>query len=213
MGQKVNPIGFRLPIRRDWVSRWYGSKQNYPLWLKEDFDIRQFLKTALKYASISKIFIERAGGRIRVKIYTPRPGLVVGRRGHDLDTLSGKLQKMVGHPVLIDIQEVKRPELVAKLVAENVAQQLERRISFRRATKKAVQVTMGAGAQGVKLQCSGRLGGADIARTEVQRVGRVPLHTLREDIDYALVEADTVYGKIGVKCWICRPKERESQAR
>jgi small subunit ribosomal protein S3 len=207
MGQKVNPIGFRLSVRRDWLSRWYGDRKAYPRWVKEDFEIRKFLLGELRSASVAKVFIERAAGKVRVKIYTPRPGVVLGRKGQDLDILSGKLRKIINQDVIIDIQEVKQPELVAKLVADGVASQLERRISFRRAIKKAIQISMGAGAQGVKLQCSGRLGGAEIARTETQRVGRIPLHTLREDIDYALSEAQTVYGKIGVKCWICRPRE------
>jgi small subunit ribosomal protein S3 len=210
MGQKVNPIGFRLPVRRDWQSRWYGDKKSYPLWVREDFLIRRFLFRELHFASIAKIFIERAAGKVRVRICTPRPSAVLGRKGQDLDLLTQKLRKVCPQDVLIDIQEVKKPELVARLVAEGVASQLERRISFRRATKKALQITMGAGAQGVKVQCSGRLGGAEIARTETQRVGRIPLHTLREDIDYALVEAQTVYGKIGVKCWICRPQEMKN---
>lgn len=207
MGQKVNPMGFRLPVRRDWLSRWYGDKKSYPLFLKEDYRIRQLLNRELKHASIAKVFIERAGGKIRIKIYTPRPGAVLGRKGQDLDFLTAKLQKITGQEALIDIQEIKKPELVARLVAEGVANQLERRISFRRATKKAIQMTMSSGAQGVKVQCSGRLGGAEIARTEAQKVGRIPLNTLRENIDYALVEANTVYGKIGVKCWICRGKD------
>jgi small subunit ribosomal protein S3 len=210
MGQKVNPVGFRLPIRRDWLSRWYGDRKSYPLWVKEDYEIRKFFHRELHFASIAKVFIERAGGKVRVKIYTPRPGVVLGRKGQDLEVLSGKLKRLVGKDIIIDIQEVKKPEFVARLVAENVAIQLERRISFRKATKKAIQISMGAGAQGVKIQCSGRLGGAEIARTESQRVGRIPLHTLREDIDYAMVEASTVYGKIGVKCWICRPQEAKA---
>ncbi|MDR3316535.1 MAG: 30S ribosomal protein S3 [Puniceicoccales bacterium] len=207
MGQKVNPIGFRLPVRRDWLSRWYGDKKNYPIWVKEDFVIRQFLHRELRFASIAKVFIERAGGKVRIKIHTPRPGVVLGRKGQDLEQLCGKLRTLVGKDTIIDVQEVKKPEFAARLVAENVASQLERRISFRKAIKKAIQITMSAGAQGVKIRCSGRLGGAEIARSESQRVGRIPLHTLREDIDYALIEAKTVYGKIGVKCWICRPQE------
>jgi small subunit ribosomal protein S3 len=208
MGQKVNPIGFRLPVRRDWQSRWYGDKRSYPIWVREDYEIRKFLQQELRFASIAKIFIERAAGKIRAKIFTPRPAVILGRKGQDLETLTRKLgKKICRQDVVIDLQEVKKPELVAKLVAEGVASQLERRISFRRATKKAIQITMGAGASGVKLQCSGRLGGAEIARTETQRTGRIPLHTIREDIDYALVEAQTVYGKIGVKCWVCRPQE------
>lgn len=204
MGQKVNPIGFRLQVRRNWASRWYGDKKSYPQFLKEDYCIRMLLAKELRNASVARIFIERASNKVRIKIYTPRPGAVLGRKGQDLDTLNSKLQKITKSDCIIDIQEVKKPELVAKLVAENVANQLERRISFRRATKKAIQATMSAGANGIRLQCSGRLGGAEIARSETQRVGRVPLNTLRENIDYALVEANTVYGKIGVKCWICR---------
>jgi small subunit ribosomal protein S3 len=207
MGQKVNPIGFRLHVRRDWQSRWYGDRKSYPIWVREDYLIRQFLFKELHFASVAKIFIERAGGRIRVKIHTPRPGVVLGRKGQDLELLGGKLKKMLGSEVIIDVQEVKKPELVARLVAENVASQLERRVPFRKVVKKAVQITIGAGAQGIKIQCAGRLGGAEIARTETQRVGCIPLHTLRANIDYALVEAQTVYGKIGVKCWICRPQE------
>ncbi|MDR0428802.1 MAG: 30S ribosomal protein S3 [Puniceicoccales bacterium] len=210
MGQKVNPNGFRLSVRRDWVSRWYGSKKNYPLWLKEDYEIRKFLHKALKFASVSKISIERAGGKIRVKIYSSRPGVIIGRKGQELDTLALKLQCITGQEVIVDIQEIKRPELVAKLVADNIAQQLERRISFRRAMKKAATITMGAGAKGIRVQCSGRLGGAEIARTEKQLIGSVPLHTLRSNIDYALVEAYTVYGVVGVKCWIHRPNEERN---
>lgn len=210
MGQKVNPIGFRLPVRRDWGSRWYAEGRLYPQFLAQDFAIRKLLSEELRYASVNRIFIERAASKIRVKIYTPRPGVVVGRKGQELESLAAKLKKITNQDVLLDIQEVKRPELAAKLVAENVAVQLERRISFRRALKKAIQATMAAGADGVKIRCSGRLGGAEIARSEAQKMGRIPLQTLREDIDYALVEANTVYGKIGVKCWICRPSERKS---
>jgi small subunit ribosomal protein S3 len=207
MGQKVNPIGFRLSVRRDWLSRWYGDKKSYPLWVKEDFAVRTFLHKELRFASIAKVFIERAGGKVRIKIYTPRPGAVLGRKGQDLESLISKLKKLLSCDIIVDVQEVKKPEFSARLVAESVASQLERRVSFRKAIKKAIQITMAAGAHGVRIQCSGRLGGSEIARTESQRNGRIPLHTLREDIDYALVEAQTVYGKIGVKCWICRPQD------
>lgn len=210
MGQKVNPIGFRLPVRRDWSSRWYGDKKTYPQYLKEDYQIRQLLQKELRFASVAKIFIERAANKVRIKIFTARPGSIIGKKGQELDALNAKLQKLTHQEPIIDIQEVKKPELAAKLVAENVAMQLERRISFRRATKKAIQMTMSSGAKGIRLQCSGRLGGAEIARSETQKMGSVPLHTLRADIDYALVEANTVYGKIGVKCWICRPDERKN---
>ncbi|MCH2154553.1 MAG: 30S ribosomal protein S3 [Opitutales bacterium] len=203
MGQKVNPIGFRLSVRRDWESRWYANKADYKHFVKEDHTIRNYLEKKLRFASVPRIFIERASNRIRVKIFTARPGVVIGRKGAELDKIKAELAKLIKKDLILDIQEVKRPDLVAKLVAENVALQLERRISFRRAMKKAVQTTMSLGAAGIRLQVSGRLGGADIARTEQQRLGRVPLHTLRENIDYGTAEASTTYGVIGVKCWIC----------
>ena len=203
MGQKVNPIGFRLSVRRDWESRWYAGKQDYKKFVAEDYQIRNYLEKKLRYASVPRIFIERANNRIRVKIFTARPGVVIGRKGTELEKIKDELAKLVGKDIILDIQEVKRPDLVAKLVAENVALQLERRISFRRAMKKAVQSTMALGAAGIRIQVAGRLGGADIARTEQQRMGRVPLHTLRENIDYGTSEASTTYGIIGIKCWIC----------
>ena len=203
MGQKVNPIGFRLSVRRDWESRWYAGKQDYKKFVAEDYQIRNYLEKKLRYASVPRIFIERANNRIRVKIFTARPGVVIGRKGTELEKIKDELSKLVGKDIILDIQEVKRPDLVAKLVAENVALQLERRISFRRAMKKAVQSTMALGAAGIRIQVAGRLGGADIARTEQQRMGRVPLHTLRENIDYGTSEASTTYGIIGIKCWIC----------
>lgn len=207
MGQKVNPKGFRLAVRRDWESRWFASKGDYAEAVNEDYRIREFLNKKLKAASVPRIFIERAGQRIRVKIYTARPGVVIGQKGSALETLKADLAKFLGKDVLVDIQEIKKPDLVAYLVAESVALQLERRVSFRRAIKKAISSCMSAGADGVKLQVSGRLGGAEIARTEWQRKGRIPLHTLRENIDYGFTEANTVYGKIGVKCWLCLKSE------
>ena len=207
MGQKVNPRGFRLAVRRDWDSRWYANKADYSKFLAEDYRIREFLREKLKGASVPKIFIERAGQRIRVKIYTARPGVVIGQKGALLEQLKADLAKYIGKDVLVDIQEVKKPDLVAYLVAESVALQLERRISFRRAIKKAITQTMALGAMGIKIQISGRLGGAEIARTEWQRKGRIPLQTLRENIDYGFTEANTVYGKIGVKCWLCLKPE------
>ena len=209
MGQKTHPIGFRLAVTKDWDSRWYANKQDFPVYVKEDYLIRTFLEKKLRYASVPRIFIERASGRIRVKIYTARPGIVIGRKGQELDKLKTELNKKVGKDVMLDIQEVKRPDLSAQLVAENVALQLERRIAFRRAMKRAVQTTTSLGAEGIRIQCSGRLGGADIARTEQQRSGKVPLQTLRANINYGFCEASTVYGIIGVKCWICLP-DRES---
>ena len=207
MGQKVNPKGFRLAVRRDWESRWFANKGEYAAAVNEDYRIREFLHNKLKDASVPRIFIERAGQRIRVKIYTARPGVVIGQKGAKLEELKAGLSKYLGKDVLVDIQEVKKPDLVAYLVAESVALQLERRISFRRAIKKAISTTMSMGADGIKIQCSGRLGGAEIARTEWQRKGRIPLHTLRENIDYGFTEANTVYGKIGVKCWLCLKSE------
>ena len=208
MGQKVNPKGFRLAVRRDWESRWFAGKGDYAEAVNEEYcRIREFLNKKLKAASVPRIFIERAGQRIRVKIYTARPGVVIGQKGSALETLKADLAKFLGKDVLVDIQEIKKPDLVAYLVAESVALQLERRVSFRRAIKKAISSCMSAGADGVKLQVSGRLGGAEIARTEWQRKGRIPLHTLRENIDYGFTEANTVYGKIGVKCWLCLKSE------
>ena len=207
MGQKVHPTGFRLAVTRDWDSRWYASKKEYPAYIKEDYEIRKFLTGKLRYASVPRIFIERASGRIRVKIFTARPGVVIGRKGAELDKLKDGLNKVVKKEVMLDIQEVKRPDLSAQLVAENVALQLERRIAFRRAMKRAVQTTMAMGAEGIRIQCGGRLGGADIARTERQHQGKVPLQTLRANINYGFSEASTVYGIIGVKCWICLPED------
>ena len=207
MGQKGHPNGFRLAITRDWDSRWYASRKDFPVFVKEDYTIRQFLTEKLRYASVPRIFIERASGRIRVKVFTARPGIVIGRKGTELDKLKESLNKVVNKEIMLDIQEVKRPELSAQLVAEGVALQLERRIAFRRAMKRAVQTTMSMGAEGIRIQCSGRLAGADIARTEQQRMGKVPLQTLRANISYGLSEASTVYGIIGVKCWICLPDE------
>jgi small subunit ribosomal protein S3 len=210
MGQKVHPTGFRLAVTRDWDSRWYASKQEFPGFIKEDYEIRKFLTSNLRYASVPRIFIERASGRIRVKIFTARPGVVIGRKGAELDKLKDGLNKVVKKEIMLDIQEVKRPDLSAQLVAENVALQLERRIAFRRAMKRAVQTTMAMGAEGIRIQCGGRLGGADIARTERQHQGKVPLQTLRANINYGFSEASTVYGLIGVKCWICLPEEEEA---
>lgn len=207
MGQKVNPIGFRLSVRRDWQSRWFASKKDFGTNLKEDYQIRSFLEEKFRYAAVPRIFIERAGNRVRIKVFTARPGIVIGRKGAELEKIKESLGKLISRDVILDIQEVKKPDLVAQLVAESVALQLERRISFRRAMKKTVQSTMSVGAKGIRLQVSGRLGGADIARTESVRAGSVPLHTLRANIDYGFTEARTVYGKIGVKCWVCLDDE------
>jgi len=204
MGQKTNPIGLRIPVTRDWRSKWYASKKDFPNLLAEDARIRSILKKKLESASVPKIQIERAANRCRVTIFTARPGVVIGRKGAEIDKLKEELGKLTGKEIYVDIQEVKQQEIDAQLVAENVALQLERRISFRRAMKKAVQMARENGAEGIKIRCGGRLGGSEIARVETYHEGRVPLHTLRANIDYGFAEAHTVYGKLGVKCWICR---------
>jgi small subunit ribosomal protein S3 len=207
MGQKTHPVGFRLAVTRNWQSRWFARKKDFAKLLHEDQLIRDSLMEKLKQASVPRIFIERAGNRVRVKILTARPGIVIGKKGQEVENMKVQLGKITGREILLDIQEVKKPEIEAQLVAENVALQLERRVAFRRAIKKSVQMAMSLGADGIKIQCSGRLGGADIARREWQRQGRIPLHTLRENIDYGFAEARTLWGKIGVKCWICKKDE------
>jgi small subunit ribosomal protein S3 len=212
MGQKVNPIGFRLPVTRDWGSRWYASRKDFADYLIADDKIRTALKKKLKQAAIARIVIERAWNSVRVTIHTARPGVVIGRRGQEIENLTKEVSDLAGgKQVKIDIVEIKNPDLDAQLVAENVASQLERRISFRRAMKRAVQLTMDQGALGIKIRCAGRLGGAEIARTERYHEGKVPLHTLRTPIDYGFAEAETVAGKIGVKCWICKKVEEEPE--
>lgn len=201
MGQKVNPIGFRVGIYKEWNSRWYGEK-DYAKFLHEDLKIRKFVKEKLKHAGISKIDIERTASNTRIIIHTAKPGIVIGKRGAEIDILKKDVGRFAGRDIDIDIQEVRRPDTDAQLVAENVALQLERRVAFRRAMKKAVTTAMKLGAKGIKIMCAGRLGGAEIARTEWYRDGRVPLHTLRADIDYGFTEAMTTYGIIGVKTWI-----------
>ncbi len=212
MGQKTNPVGFRIPLTKNWQSKWYADKRDFGNWINEDIQVREFLKKRLEFAAVPKITIERAANRIRVTIWTARPGIVIGRKGAEIDKLKEEISRMTGNrEVYIDIQEVKKPETNAQLVAENVALQLERRISFRRAMKKAVQTAMDMGAQGIRIRCAGRLGGAELARTEKYLEGKVPLHTLREDIDYGFAEAKTVYGKIGVKCWVSIPPAPEEK--
>jgi small subunit ribosomal protein S3 len=216
MGQKVNPIGFRLPVSRDWSSRWYASRKDFADYLLADGKIREFLKQKLRQGAVSRIVIERAWNSLRVTIHTARPGVVIGRKGAEIEKMTEEISRLAGgKQVKIDIFEIKSPDLDAQLVAENVASQLERRISFRRAMKRAVQLTMDQGALGIKIRCSGRLGGAEIARTEWYREGSIPLHTLRQPIDYGFTEANTVAGKIGIKCWICKDTtklEAEEQA-
>ncbi|QJC36972.1 30S ribosomal protein S3 [Enterobacteriaceae endosymbiont of Donacia vulgaris] len=202
MGQKTNPNGLRLGITKIWNSIWFANTKNYANYLHSDFQVRKFLNQKLKKASVSKITIERPSKSIRVNIHTSRPGIVIGKKGEDVEKLRKKISKMTGVPAQVNITEVRRPELEAKLVADIISVQLEKRIMFRRAMKRAVQNAMRLGAKGVKVEVSGRLGGTEIARTEWYREGRVPLHTLRADIDFSLSEANTTYGVIGVKVWI-----------
>jgi small subunit ribosomal protein S3 len=205
MGQKVNPVGIRLGITRDWSSKWYASSRNFASYLHTDFLVREFLKKKLSEASVSRIHIERAARKANITIFTARPGIVIGKKGEDIEKLRGevaRLMKMPGGDVRINISEIRKPELDAQLVAEGIAQQLEKRVMFRRAMKRAVTNTMRIGALGVKIRVSGRLNGAEIARTEWTREGRIPLHTFRAEIDYGLAEAQTTYGVIGIKCWI-----------
>ncbi len=201
MGQKVNPIGLRLGIVKTWESRWYAGK-NYADYILEDYKIRKFVKNKLKHAGISKIEIERSSKHIRLRVFTSRPGIVIGKKGAEISQLKKEIEKKVFHEVMIDIQEVRKPEIDAQLVAENVALQIERRVAFRRAMKRGVSSAMRFGAKGVKIICSGRLGGAEMARTEWYKEGRIPLHTLRADIDYGFIEARTTYGLIGVKVFV-----------
>jgi small subunit ribosomal protein S3 len=201
LGQKVNPIGLRLGIVKTWESRWFGGK-NYAEYILEDYKLRKFIKEKLYHAGVSRIEIERSSKRVRLRIYTSRPGIVIGKKGTEIAMLKNNIEKITDREVLIDIQEVRKPEIDAQLVAENVALQIERRVAFRRAMKRGVSSAMRFGALGVKIICSGRLGGAEMARTEWYREGRVPLHTLRADIDYGFTNAQTTYGVIGVKVFI-----------
>jgi len=202
MGQKVNPIGFRVGITRGWESVWYAADKYFGTMLREDIKMRRFIKEKIKHAGVSRIIIERPAGKVKVTVHTARPGVIIGRKGSEIETLRTDLMRQFNQEVQVFIVEIKRPEAEAQLVAENIAFQLERRVAFRRAMKRAVQGAMRMGAKGVRINCSGRLGGADIARMEWYREGRVPLHTLRADIDYGVAEAKTTYGIIGVKVWV-----------
>ena len=202
MGQKVNPHGLRVGVIKDWESKWFAEPENFADALVEDYKIREFLKKKLYHAGVSKIQIERTTGRVKVIVYTAKPGVVIGKGGAEIEKLKVELAKFSNQKILVDIKEVKKPDSDAQLVAENIAQQLENRISFRRAMKSCMGRAMKAGAKGIKTSCSGRLGGADMARTEFYSEGTIPLQTLRADIDYGFAEADTTYGKVGVKTWI-----------
>ena len=202
MGQKIHPTGFRLAVSRDWDSRWYANKRDFAGMLAEDIKVREYLKKKLKNASVSRVLIERPSKSARITIFSARPGVVIGKKGEDVEKLRKQIASIAGVPAQINIAEVRKPELDSQLVADSISSQLERRVMFRRAMKRAVQNAMRLGAKGIKVEVSGRLGGAEIARTEWYREGRVPLHTLRADIDYATSEAHTTYGVIGVKVWI-----------
>jgi len=204
VGQKVNPIGLRVSVYKDWRSKWFADKKEYAQLLHEDLKVRKFVKKKLESAGVARICIERTSEKIRITIFTSRPGVVIGRKGSEIDRIKEELSKMTNKEIIIDIAEVKTPELDAQLVGENIAIQLEKRVSFRRAMKKAIQAAMDAGAQGIKIRCAGRLGGAEIARQESAKEGKIPLHTLRADIDYGFAEAHTTYGLIGIKVWICK---------
>ena len=202
MGQKIHPTGFRLAVTRDWASRWYANSKDFAGMLNEDVQVRDFLKAKLKHASVGRVLIERPAKNARVTVFSARPGVVIGKKGEEIDHLRTALQKIMGVPVHVSIEEIRKPELDAQLIADSITQQLEKRIMFRRAMKRAMQNAMRLGAQGIKIMSSGRLNGAEIARREWYREGRVPLHTLRADIDYATSEALTTYGIIGVKVWV-----------
>ncbi len=204
MGQKIHPTGFRLPVTRNWSSRWYAGNRQFAAMLAEDIEVREFLKKKLKSAAVSRITIERPAKNARITIYSARPGVVIGKKGEDIENLKVELAKMLGVPVAVNIEEVRKPEVDAQLIAESITQQLEKRIMFRRAMKRAMQNAMRLGAQGIKIMSAGRLNGIEIARTEWYREGRVPLHTLKADIDYGFSEAKTTYGVIGVKVWVYR---------
>src|SRR3569833_2305029 len=202
MGQKIHPIGFRLAVNRNWGSKWFANSKHYAPTLNQDIKIREYLKKKLSHASVAKATIERPAKNARITIHSARPGVVIGKKGEDIETLRADLTKMMGVPVHVNIEEIRKPETDAQLIADSIAQQLEKRIMFRRAMKRAMQNAMRLGAQGIKIMSSGRLNGIEIARTEWYREGRVPLHTLRADIDYGFGEAETTYGVIGVKVWV-----------
>ena len=214
MGQKVNPIGFRVTVTKDWQSKWYASKTDFGNMLNEDLRMRAFLKKRLSFAGVPRIVIERASNRAKITIWAARPGIIIGRKGAEIDRIKTELSKYTDKELFIDIAEVKQPDLNAQLVAENIGMQLERRVSHRRAMKRSVTNAMNLGAEGIKILCSGRLGGAEMSRKEGYKEGKIPLHTLRADIDYGFHEARTTYGAIGVKVWICKgeklPEKKET---
>jgi len=207
VGQKVNPIGLRVSVYKDWRSKWFADKKEFPALLREDIKIRAFVKKRLESAGISRIMIERTSDKVRLTLFTSRPGVVIGRKGSEIDRIKEELSRMAAKEIIIDIAEVKVPESDAQLVSENIALQIEKRISYRRAMKKAISAAMDSGALGIKVRCAGRLGGAEIARTDSAKEGKIPLHTLRSIIDYGFSEAHTTHGLIGVKVWICKGEQ------
>ena len=210
MGQKVNPIGLRVAVNKDWRSRWYADKKEFGDLLHEDLKIRDLVKKRLREAAVPEVIIERYANRARVTVYTARPGIVIGRKGQDIERLREEIAKMTNKEIYVEIREVKNPDTNAQLVAENIALQLQRRVSFRRAMKRAVQTAMDMGALGIKVQASGRLGGSELSRREWYKEGKVPLHTLRANVQYGFAESRTMAGIIGVKVWICKEEEKES---
>jgi len=211
LGQKVNPIGLRVGVAKDWRSRWYSGKKDFGPQLVEDIAIRKHVKKALENAGISRVIIERYANRVRVNIYSARPGVVIGRKGQDIERVRDELASMTGKEIYVEIHEVKNPDTDAQLVAENIALQMSRRVSFRRAMKRAIRIAMDMGVEGIKVRASGRLGGAELSRVEWYKEGKIPLHTLRASIDYGFAEAATTAGRIGIKVWVCKPKEEPVQ--
>jgi len=212
LGQKVNPIGLRVALTKDWRSRWFSNKKQFGELLNEDLEVRAIVKKRLEGAAVSRVTIERYANRIRISVHTARPGIVIGRKGQDIEKIRAELSKLTGKEVYIEIQEVRNPDTNAQLVAENIAQQMTRRVSFRRAMKRAIKTSMDMGVLGIKIRCAGRLGGSELARTEWYKEGKIPLHTLRADIDYGFTEANTTAGLVGVKVWICKDKDAPERA-
>ncbi|MDN0075870.1 30S ribosomal protein S3 [Crenobacter sp. SG2303] len=212
MGQKIHPTGFRLAVNKNWASKWFASSQNFPGMLKQDIEVREFLKKRLAHASVGRVIIERPAKSARITIHSARPGVVIGKKGEDIELLKKELQARLGVPVHVNIEEVRKPEIDAQIIADGIAAQLEKRVMFRRAMKRSMQNAMRMGAQGIKIMSSGRLNGIEIARTEWYREGRVPLHTLRADVDYATSEAHTTYGVIGIKVWVYKGELKPGQA-
>jgi small subunit ribosomal protein S3 len=212
LGQKVNPIGLRVSVDKDWRSRWFSGKKQFGDMLNEDLAIRDLVKKRLESAAVSRVNIERYANRVRISIHTARPGIVIGRKGQDIERIRTRLAKMTGKEIYIEIKEIRDPDCNAQLVAENIAMQMERRVSFRRAMKRAMKMAMDMGVDGIKIRAAGRLGGAELARTEWYKEGKIPLHTLRANIDYGFTEASTTAGRIGVKVWVCKKREDPEEA-